>query len=256
MQNEVTGNTRNGIASDIAWLTYAELGRARGISADSAKRLATRRHWRRQQDNDGTTRVAVPVTEAAQPEASVGNGAMDVTDLVATIEAAHSRELGTLRERVDAAEQARAAAQTLAEQSLALVAVERGRAERAETSLAAERTRADWLRGRLDEISAKLSDAQRDLSATQNELTAAKKALTEARDLEAAKKAHGRLARLGAAWRGDVASRPMNRQEVKDSDRHNAVKASFAAGREKAERKLRALLQQLRQATKRRPPGQ
>ena len=45
---------------DIRWLTYAEIGRARGISTASANRLAFRRKWRRQTGNDGIARVAVP----------------------------------------------------------------------------------------------------------------------------------------------------------------------------------------------------
>jgi hypothetical protein len=46
-------------------MTYAELGQLRGINTASAKRLASRRKWRRQPGNDGTARVAVPVDEAA-----------------------------------------------------------------------------------------------------------------------------------------------------------------------------------------------
>ena len=88
MQNEVTGNGQSEIASDFAWLTYAELGRARAISAASAKRLATRRRWRRQ-DNDGTTRVAVPVAEASLRESEPGDNADSegVAGLVAVIDA-------------------------------------------------------------------------------------------------------------------------------------------------------------------------
>ena len=48
---------------DVRWLTYAELGQARGISTASATRLAFRRKWRRQHGNDGAARVAVPVGE-------------------------------------------------------------------------------------------------------------------------------------------------------------------------------------------------
>jgi hypothetical protein len=48
---------------DIRWLTYAELGQARGISTASATRLAFRRKWRRQPGNDGIVRVAVPADE-------------------------------------------------------------------------------------------------------------------------------------------------------------------------------------------------
>jgi hypothetical protein len=44
-------------------MTYAELGKARGISAKSAERLAQRRRWLRQIGNDGMARVVVPVGE-------------------------------------------------------------------------------------------------------------------------------------------------------------------------------------------------
>jgi hypothetical protein len=49
-----TGDTRS--------LTYAEIGKARGISAASAKRLALRHGWRKVAGNDGFARVSVPVT--------------------------------------------------------------------------------------------------------------------------------------------------------------------------------------------------
>jgi hypothetical protein len=49
---------------DVTWMTYAELGLARGISKESATRLSFRRKWRRQVGNDGIARVAVPTHEA------------------------------------------------------------------------------------------------------------------------------------------------------------------------------------------------
>lgn len=49
-----TGDTRS--------LTYAEIGKARGISAASAKRLALRHGWRKVAGNAGLARVSVPVT--------------------------------------------------------------------------------------------------------------------------------------------------------------------------------------------------
>ena len=45
---------------DAKQLTYTELGRLRGISRESAERLARRRKWKRTVGNDGQTRVAVP----------------------------------------------------------------------------------------------------------------------------------------------------------------------------------------------------
>jgi hypothetical protein len=69
--NEITRDISGDTTGDITWMTYAELGRARGISPASAKRLAIRRHWRRHQGNDGTARVAVPVTEAVRRDEAV-----------------------------------------------------------------------------------------------------------------------------------------------------------------------------------------
>jgi hypothetical protein len=51
-------------ADDIRWMTYAELGVARGISTASATRLVFRRRWRRQVGNKGVVKVAVPAAEA------------------------------------------------------------------------------------------------------------------------------------------------------------------------------------------------
>jgi len=47
----------------VRWMTCAELGKVRGISAASATQLAFRRNWRRQGGDDRTARVAVPIGE-------------------------------------------------------------------------------------------------------------------------------------------------------------------------------------------------
>ena len=60
----------------------------------------------------------------------------------------------------------------------------------------------------------------------------------------------GLLKHLRAAATREVDAKPQ------DSGRQSAVKASFAERRERTERKLRDLLQQLRQATKRKPPSE
>ena len=46
--------------ADGQWMTYAELGAARGISKESALKLALRHKWPKQTDNHGTIRVSVP----------------------------------------------------------------------------------------------------------------------------------------------------------------------------------------------------
>src|SRR5689334_24861366 len=68
---------------DVTWMSYAELGRLRGISAASAKRLSNRRRWRKQAGNDGTTRVAVPAAEAVPRETDAGELCGDTSRLIA-----------------------------------------------------------------------------------------------------------------------------------------------------------------------------
>ena len=42
------------------WLTYAELAVLRGITRESAVRMAQRNHWRRRRNNRGEALVMVP----------------------------------------------------------------------------------------------------------------------------------------------------------------------------------------------------
>src|SRR3954466_5677693 len=76
---EITRDNASSDTDDITWMTYVDLGRARGISTASAKRLAIRRRWRRHQGNDGTARVAVPITEANQREPRPDPVTRDIT---------------------------------------------------------------------------------------------------------------------------------------------------------------------------------
>jgi hypothetical protein len=59
-------------ADDTRSLTYAELGKARGISTASAKRLAPRHGWHKEPGNDGLARVRVPATWLETPPATDG----------------------------------------------------------------------------------------------------------------------------------------------------------------------------------------
>jgi len=92
-------------------MTYAELGRARGIKIASAERLASRRKWRRQLSNDGTTRIAVPMDDARRRTDEADDARDDGTRVVSGLEAA----LSTLREQLEhersRADQATAAAE-------------------------------------------------------------------------------------------------------------------------------------------------
>jgi hypothetical protein len=86
--------------TDGRWMTYEELAIARGIDRNSARRLASRLKWRRQQDNQQIVRVYVP---AARDEPDRRRRDMpadnppDMSHAIGALEAA-----GTKRTRADA----------------------------------------------------------------------------------------------------------------------------------------------------------
>jgi hypothetical protein len=211
--DEIARDVSGDATSDIIWMTYAELGRSRRISAASAKRLAIRRHWRRHQGNDGTARVAVPVTEAVRREPpprdsasdDPGDNAGDVAfaTALAAIEAAHSGEARALRERADVAERRADAAD--ADRRQAEV-----RAHEAEQGRDLANTLADELRAQLETARQQSRGAAAATVGLRDELAAAQIAQAEAeadaaelRQAEAARKGQGCLTRLKAAWRGE-----------------------------------------------------
>ena len=170
------------------WMSYAEIGAARGISAESAARLTLRKKWRRQAGNSTTVLIAVPLTElertarrrtlrvrprqaAASAPGQGSSSAPDISRIVSGLEAA----LATVREQLER-ERTRADAAE-------------GRADRAGEALAGERSRADLLRDRQDALQAELRQAW--------------EAVAELRQAgEGARQAGGLLARLRAALRG------------------------------------------------------
>jgi hypothetical protein len=159
---------------ETRWMTYAELGRARGISTASATRLAFRRRWPRQAGNDGTARVAVPVGEDRparddRPDDRATDHP-DITHVVTAFEASISALTG----RAEAAESRADRAEA--------------RTDRAETARDAAITRADEAVTRAD-----IADHARQLAET---------AAAELRQADAARRARGRLARAWRAWRG------------------------------------------------------
>jgi hypothetical protein len=108
-------NPKDDEGDDTRWMTYAELGQARGINTAPAKRLAARRRWRRQPGNDGTARVAVPVDEAMHRSGNAHEAGDDVTRLVsglvpaiATLREQLERERNRADQATDAAERGRA----------------------------------------------------------------------------------------------------------------------------------------------------
>ena len=121
---------------DVRWMTYAELGKARGISTASATRLAFRRKWRRQSGNDGIARVAVPIGEDQSRHDDRGDardvGRDDITRVVSALEAS----VASLTNRAEAAE-------TWADRAEIRVEQAETRADRADQALIDERNRAN-----------------------------------------------------------------------------------------------------------------
>jgi chromosome segregation ATPase len=176
----------DGVGGDVRWMTYAELGRVRGISTASATRLAFRRKWQRQAGNDGTARVAVPANEARRQierthddmDDNKDDGRGDITRLVSALEAAiaasgeraaaDAATIAALREQLAVAEHRLAAERERADRAENSAAHERedmldaeNRARRAETGREAERSRADALRDRLNGLQAQLAAFER-----------------------------------------------------------------------------------------------
>jgi hypothetical protein len=126
------GTDTGDIPGDVTWMSYAELGRLRGISAASAKRLSNRRRWRKRSGNDGTTRVAVPAGEDAPRETVPGDVSGELSRLLVEANA-----------RADAAHQRTDAALAVADQTLAQLSEATGRSGEADRRAEAAETRAD-----------------------------------------------------------------------------------------------------------------
>jgi regulator of replication initiation timing len=168
--------------ADGVWLSFAELGRARGISRASAARLVRRRKWRRRTDNHGIVQVFVPHEAAEMPDRPEGG---HPTGARADIRADVSRAISALETAVA----------SLTEQ---LAGAER-RAQAAEKGREAVESEARDLRERLEQAEAAAEQARREAV---HEAREAAQALDALRAVEAARLAQGLLARLRAAWRG------------------------------------------------------
>jgi hypothetical protein len=193
---------RDDVGDDVRWLSYGELGQARGISTASAIRLVFRRKWRRQDGNDGTVRVAVPVDEA-NPQREVadndGDGVgRDIGQVVGLLETAAAM----LRERGEEADVMVAALHATAEESLA----------RAEAETATEREARRQAEGARAAAEAQLSQVREDFERERREAEARRMTEQAAREKAEAEAARlrqenqarrdlGLLARLRAALR-------------------------------------------------------
>jgi hypothetical protein len=193
---------RDDVGDDLRWLSYGELGQARGISTASAIRLAFRRKWRRQDGNDGAVRVAVPVDEAnSQKEVTDRDGdgvGRDIGQVVGLLETAAAM----LRERGEEADVMLAALHATAEEALARAeaetVTEREARRRAERAVADAEAQLSKVREDFERLSRE-AEVRR-----MTEQAAREKAEAEAAQLRRENQARrdlGLLARLRAALR-------------------------------------------------------
>jgi hypothetical protein len=215
-----------GDGTDVRWMTYADLGQARGISPASATRLAFRRKWQRRAGNDGTARVAVPVDEAKPHIDKTHYDRMDIARLVSALEAAiaassereeaNAATISVLREQL---EQSNRQSQADTAQVATLqdqLEQANGRAERAQVMTYVLRDRADELQGQLA-AAEQARDHALEAQQTAERLRRADIAIAEqaraqgqaardsaeaVRQADAARRSSGLPARLLAAWRG------------------------------------------------------
>ena len=193
---------RDDVGDDVRWLSYSELGQVRGISTASAIRLVFRRKWRRQDGNDGTVKVAVPVDEA-NPQREVadndGDGVgRDIGQVVGLLETAAAM----LRERGEEADVMVAALHATAEEALARAEAETVTEREARRQAEGARAAAE---AALSEIREGFERERREAEARRvTEQAAREKAEAEAARLRQENQARrdlGLLARLRAALR-------------------------------------------------------
>jgi hypothetical protein len=162
------GRMRDGMDGDTdgtRWLSYAELADARRISKRSAIRLTFRHRWPRQKGNDGTVRVAVPLSELDRKQEEKADTDDDIGDDIRDDVPVKSRLINAL-------EAAIAELRARAEQDKGEISRERGRADAAEAELqlarekmaelrearAAAITKADAAESRVDDLMAEIRE--------------------------------------------------------------------------------------------------
>jgi hypothetical protein len=181
------------------WLSYAELGRIRGIGRESAKKLALREGWRRIPGNDGSTRVLVPrewLKRAREPSREhTRESSREDTRAISVLEAAFSTALAAKEGEI-------AALRAMIEVKGSEIAGLREQADRAETRADRAEAALTAERSRVDELLADLTAAEAATERAGHEAQAAHADAAELRQAEEERKARGRWARLRAAWRG------------------------------------------------------
>lgn len=208
-----TGNAR--------WLSYDEIADMRGIDRASAIRMARRKHWARQEANDGTTRVAVPGaffrakrTKPAAPGQTAAEQVLFATGQTRDKDGSNSMHVSalsdhvrTLREELAAERQAAAEREAQLRDGLAAalvqadkmrddLAAERIQAARAEGEVDGLKTAAEHLQGHLAQTTRQRDEAQHQLAEVKAAADALKRAKDEAEAALSRLRARGLLARL------------------------------------------------------------
>jgi hypothetical protein len=169
-----TDRLTDGDADTVRWLSYSQIAALRGISRTSAERMVRRAKWRRQVDNQGVTKAAVPLAyvepvRANPPDSQADNppdfAAFEIA--LAAVREAQAGEIAALRD------------QNVALQGQVDLLL---KAQDGQTVLVAE------LKAERDQARAAAQAAQ--------------DAAEELRQEETARRARGRWARLWDAWRG------------------------------------------------------
>lgn len=104
---------------EVRWISYSELAKARGIDRLSAMRIARKHKWAKQPGNDGTVRLAVPLSflEAKKrdpkdhPSDEPREHPSDLSHIISELQA----EVRALHERLAEQRELRAKAEGLAE---------------------------------------------------------------------------------------------------------------------------------------------
>ena len=184
--DDARGDIRGDHTDAVRWMTYAELGAARGISTASATRLAFRRKWRRQGGNNKTARVAVPIGEAQPKSDKSMMSGMTSGDYISEVVGGFAAALAALKERADAEAQAL-----------------RERIEAAEAEGAALRGQLQAAERRAGQVEAEAMAQQQRAELAEARLSTAEAEAARLHEADLVRRARGVLARLRAAWRGE-----------------------------------------------------
>jgi hypothetical protein len=184
---------RDGDEEAVRWLSYSEIAALRRISRTSAERMVRRAKWRRQVDNQGVTKAAVPLAYAEADRTSPPDGQAESQGDSQAENPPDSALFAALRGAFDVA-----------------LAAKDEQIQRLETAAATERDRADAFRelamknaGMVEAEQAQNAELRVRLEQRRAEAQEARQEVEQLRQADTARRGQGRWTRLKAAWRGE-----------------------------------------------------